>query len=306
MRTTSETLPVLRRPGLLGVGLLAVLVSAGACTLEEPDPDDPAGWLGDEPWHDEGPLPADEHSDAEEAVDVDAIYAVAPRFQVPFPCGQTWAGQTRYNHSPRPSIDFNRAYDYGDPVVASAAGRVTRVGNTGNTSYGRWIEISHGNGYTTRYAHLATQTVSVGQNVRQGQKIGTVGSTGGSTGPHLHYEQRHNGYAINVRFNGVGVHYYGTRNYKSKNACGGGGGGHPGQVSTSGARLTVRKRATTNSPAIGYLYNGAHVTIKCQKIGQRITGTYGTTRLWDNVGAGFVSDAYVYTGSDGRVAPDCP
>jgi hypothetical protein len=305
MRTTNQTIHVRRRPGLFRVGPLALLLFAGGCTLEEPDPEDPAGWLGDELWHDEGPLPEDESSDSSEAVADDAIFAVRPNFQLPFPCGQVWAGQTRYNHSPRPSVDFNRAYDHGDPVLASAAGRVTRVGNTGNTSYGRWIEISHGNGYTTRYAHLASQTVSVGQQVRQGKKIGTVGNTGGSTGPHLHYEQRHNGSAIRARFNGSGAYYYGTRNYKSKNKCGGTN-GHPGRVSTAGAPLTVRARATTNSAAIGSLANGSHVTIKCQKRGQQITGTYGTTRLWNHIGSGFVSDAYVYTGSNGRVAPDCP
>jgi hypothetical protein len=67
-----------------------------------------------------------------------------PGFQMPFPCGQTWAGQTRTNRSPMSSIDFNRADDYGDKVVASAAGTVSRVANTGSTSYGRWIEIKHG------------------------------------------------------------------------------------------------------------------------------------------------------------------
>jgi hypothetical protein len=46
--------------------------------------------------------------------------------------------------------------------------------------------------------------------------------------------------------------------------------------------------------------------MSCQKSGQSITGTYGTTALWDKIGAGFVSDAFVSTGSDGRVAPDCP
>lgn len=282
-----------------------VLLFVGACATDEldGDPEDPAGDLGDEEWGDEGPLSEDESSDIGESVP--DVWAVAPRFQLPFPCGQTWAGQTRTGHSPAPSVDFNRTNDSGDPVVAAAAGSVTRVANTGSTSYGRWIEISHGNGYTTRYAHLSTQSVSVGQSVRQGQKIGTVGSTGGSTGPHLHYEQRHNGVAVRASFNGSGAFYYGTRNYKSQNACGSSP-GVAGRVNTAGAALTVRSGASTSTSAIGSIADGTHVTITCQKRGQSITGTYGTTTLWDDIGNGFISDAYVSTGSDGQVAPTCP
>jgi murein DD-endopeptidase MepM/ murein hydrolase activator NlpD len=275
-----------------------------ACATDDIDPDDPAASLGDWDWDDEGPLAADEHSDIGESVEDDAIYAVAPRFQLPFPCGQVWAGQTRTAHSPSNAVDFNRSNDEGDRVVAAAAGTVSRVANEGNTSYGRWVEVSHGNGYTTRYAHLSSQSVSVGQHVNQGQKLGNVGSTGGSTGPHLHYEQRHNGSAVRAVFNASAAFYWGTRNYTSHNACG--GGGVSGTVNTSGAPLTVRAGASTSTSAIGSIADGSHVTITCQKHGQTISGTYGTTNLWDDIGNGFVSDAYVYTGADGQVAPTCP
>lgn len=291
---------IVSRSALAGLFFLGFV----ACATEElEEPDDPAGDLGDEEWSDEGPLAEDESSDAGESVP--DYRAVGPRFQVPFPCGQTWAGQTRTNHSPQNSIDFNRTDDVGDPVVAAAAGSVTRVANTGSTSYGRWIEISHGNGYTTRYAHLASQVVSVGQSVRQGQKIGTVGSTGGSSGPHLHYEQRRNGVAVRPTFDGAGAFFFGTRNYKSRNACGGSA-GVAGRVNTAGAALTVRAGASTSTAAIGSIADGTHVTIRCQKRGQSVTGTYGTTVLWDDIGNGFISDAYVATGSDGQVAPTCP
>lgn len=279
----------------------------GEIWVEDDDPDasdDPTADMDGEELWDEGPLAADVASDEVESVEADALFAAAPRFQLPFPCGQVWAGQTRTNHSPLASVDFNRAGDYGDTVVAAAAGTVTRVGNTGNTSYGRWIEISHGNGYTTRYAHLSQQRVSVGQFVRKGRRIGNVGNSGGSTGAHLHYEQRHNGVAVRARFNGEQARYYGTRNYKSRNSCG--GGGHPGTINTSGAPLNVRSGPGTGHSIVGSVADGTHVTIRCQKRGQRINGTYGSTRLWDKIGAGYVSDAYVYTGSDGRVAPDCP
>jgi len=279
-----------------------------ACVVgEELEEEDPAGELGDidEEWTDEGPLPEDESSDADEAVDGDEIIFAAPRFQLPFPCGQTWAGQTRTSHSPTNSVDFNRADDYGDKVVAAAAGTVSRVENLGSTSYGRWIEISHGNGYTTRYAHLSSQLVSRGQQVSQGQLIGRVGSTGGSTGPHLHFEERHNGSAIRASFNGNQAYYFGTRNYKSRNSCSDTS-GYPGRINTAGAPLNVRAGPSTNYRIVGTVTDGTHVTIRCQKHGQRITGTYGTTDLWDKIGSGYVSDAYVYTGSDGRVAPLCP
>ncbi len=84
-----------------------------------------------------------------------------------------------------------------------------------------------------------------------------------------------------------------------------GGSGFSARVNTSGAPLTIRAGATSSSAAIGSVADGAFVTITCQKVGQSITGTYGTTTLWDKIGAGYVSDAYVSTGSDGRVAPDC-
>jgi hypothetical protein len=274
-----------------------------ACADESVD-DDPAGALGDEQMWDEGPTAEDDAVAADEEVVLDT-FALSPSFQLPFPCGQVWAGQTRTAHSPTLAVDFNRFNDTGDTVVAAAAGTITRVANTGSTSYGRWIEIRHGNGYSTRYAHLSSQTVNVGQVVARGQKIGTVGSTGGSTGPHLHYELRQNGITVRAKFNGATAFYFGTRNYKSANCSGGGGGGVTGRINTAGGRLTVRKGATTDSAAIGTVGDGVFVTIKCQKKGQAVTGTYGTSTLWDDIGEGYVADAYVATGSDGRVAPDC-
>lgn len=310
MRPTRSSIRPSVRPWTLAAASLAAAL-ASACVVGDldeldVDPEDPAATLGAEEWWDEGPLAEDEASDAGEAVADDEFLAAPPRFQLPFPCDQVWAGQTRTNHSPLRSVDFNRANDEGDTVVAAAAGTVTRVANAGNTSYGRWIEVSHGNGYTTRYAHLSRQSVAVGQVVRQGQKLGEVGNTGGSSGAHLHYEQRHNGAAITAVFDGAAATYYGTRNYRSKNSCGGGGGGVTGRVNTAGASLTVRSGPGTGYAAVGSVADGTWVTIQCQKRGQSITGTYGTTTLWDKIGGGYVSDAYVATGSDGQVAPDCP
>ena len=292
--------------------LLCGALTLGACAAEIGGEDlDPAGTNGDEQWWDEGPRAQDVASDVDAVEvtipdeEVGEIYAGRPTFQLPFPCGQVWAGQTRSNHSPQRSVDFNRADDYGDSVVAAAGGTVTRVGNEGNTSYGRWIEIAHGGGWRTRYAHLSAQLVSVGQNVKRGQTIGRVGSTGGSTGPHLHFEERLNGSAVSAQFNGHTALYFGTRNYTSQNSCGTSGGGVVGRVNTAGASLRIRAGASTSTSAVGTVADGAYVTITCQKHGQTISGTYGTSSLWDKISGGYIADAYVSTGSDGQVAPTC-
>jgi murein DD-endopeptidase MepM/ murein hydrolase activator NlpD len=82
----------------------------------------------------------------------------------------------------------------GDAVHATADGTVTTAGWSGG--YGRVVDIDHGNGLSTRYGHLSSIDVRVGQSVKTGQIIGKVGSTGRSTGPHLHYETRLRGEAI--------------------------------------------------------------------------------------------------------------
>ena len=82
----------------------------------------------------------------------------------------------------------------GDPVRATATGTVESAGWNGG--YGKMIEIDHGNGFSTRYGHLSEIEVKVGQQIKIGQTIGRVGSTGRSTGPHLHYETRIDGDAV--------------------------------------------------------------------------------------------------------------
>jgi murein DD-endopeptidase MepM/ murein hydrolase activator NlpD len=82
----------------------------------------------------------------------------------------------------------------GDPVRATANGKVVNSGWAGG--YGRMVEIDHGNGLSTRYGHLSEINVKVGEYVKIGQVIGAVGSTGRSTGPHLHYETRIDGEAV--------------------------------------------------------------------------------------------------------------
>jgi murein DD-endopeptidase MepM/ murein hydrolase activator NlpD len=82
----------------------------------------------------------------------------------------------------------------GDPVHVTAAGKVTIAGREGG--YGNMVEVDHGNGLATRYGHLSRIDVKIGQMVRIGETIGRIGSTGRSTGPHLHYETRVRGEAV--------------------------------------------------------------------------------------------------------------
>jgi murein DD-endopeptidase MepM/ murein hydrolase activator NlpD len=89
-------------------------------------------------------------------------------------------------------LDFRASM--GDPVRVTANGTVTSAGWSGG--YGRMVEVDHGNGLSTRYGHLSEILVKVGQPVKIGEVIGAVGSTGRSTGPHLHYETRIDGEAV--------------------------------------------------------------------------------------------------------------
>ncbi len=85
----------------------------------------------------------------------------------------------------------------------------------------------------------------------------------------------------------------------------GGAQGHPGHVATDGTPLAIRTTASTTGALLGHLANGAAVSIQCQKHGATLTGTFGTSSLWDDIGEGYVADVYVSTGSDGQVAPTC-
>ena len=90
-------------------------------------------------------------------------------------------------------IDFHAAY--GSPIVAASDGRIVRAGWAGG--YGRQVMIDHASGFQTSYSHMSRIVAEPGQFVHQGQVIGYVGTTGLSTGPHLHYELHRNGLAIN-------------------------------------------------------------------------------------------------------------
>jgi murein DD-endopeptidase MepM/ murein hydrolase activator NlpD len=150
------------------------------------------------------------------SADVDVA---ALNLRTPFDCGQVWNANTRTNHSPPLAVDFQRGDANGKDVLSSAPGKVATVRDLGNTSYGKYIVIDHGSGITTLYAHLSAFHVSVGQQVSTGTRIANVGSTGNSTGPHLHYEQRSNGTLVKVVLNSVHIKYYGDTSITSSTNC---------------------------------------------------------------------------------------
>lgn len=98
-------------------------------------------------------------------------------------------GRREFHHG----IDI--ACKHGTPVMAALSGTVTEVGNGGG--YGNYVRLEHPNGVTTTYGHLSSIQVPEGKYIRTGQLIGTVGSTGRSTGPHLDFSLRIDGQTIN-------------------------------------------------------------------------------------------------------------
>lgn len=92
-----------------------------------------------------------------------------------------------------PGLDISA--DKGDPVYSTADGNVTHAASAGN--YGNLVIVDHGYGLETRYGHLSVFKVTIGQKVKRGDLLGLVGSTGRTTGAHLHYEVRANGRILN-------------------------------------------------------------------------------------------------------------
>ncbi len=120
-----------------------------------------------------------------------------PRFTMPVAGTPTSGYGSRIDpiqHKEIKHPGFDLAAKTGTPVSAAAAGTVVSAGPAG--TYGNLVTVRHDNGVETRYAHLSATTVKAGDRVDQGQQIGNVGTTGYSTGPHLHFEVRKDGQAI--------------------------------------------------------------------------------------------------------------
>ncbi len=120
-------------------------------------------------------------------------------FMVPITAKFRWTSPYGWRADPFTGVrSFHTGTDMacpeGTPILAAMSGRISEVGN--NRTYGNYIIINHGNGYQTVYAHMSKTIAKKGQWVTQGSKIGLVGSTGYSTGPHLHFMVYKNGNRI--------------------------------------------------------------------------------------------------------------
>ena len=124
---------------------------------------------------------------------IPSIWAHAGKINNEFGFRRNPVGGRTYEFHAGMDIDGDR----GEVVIAPANGLVSEAGWKGG--YGQMIEIDHGNGLKTRYGHLSKIEVEVGESLTRGQMIAFIGSTGRSTGPHLHYELRLNDHPINPR-----------------------------------------------------------------------------------------------------------
>lgn len=189
-----------------------------------------------------------------------------PAFQMPIPCGLRWTTSTHSGHASQYMLDMvdPNGNTRGTPVLASAPGSVSA--SLLSSSGGHMVVIDHGGGWQTRYLHMDRRDVQVGAAVNLGQQIGTVGNTGQSSGPHLHYEQKLNGVVQQAWFNGHAVPvvwgYY--QHYETSANCGGGGDRQwvdtfadaPGYDTPGGTRT-------------GTLYKGTHYVF-CRKWGPEV------------------------------------
>ncbi|MCC3655526.1 M23 family metallopeptidase [Streptomyces sp. S07_1.15] len=223
-----------------------------------------------------------------------AAKAAAPNFKAPYPCGQKWT----YSHH---SAEVRRALDFvrsdggstaGTPVLASAAGTATR--HSQPSGAGNYIVIDHGGGWKTYYFHLSSYSVANGASVAQGRQIGVTGSTGNSSGAHIHYEQLYNGTGQNIRINGSGLAYPGSYNQyylTSDNGCGGAG----SPFTTWGTDVRVRADARLNASVVTVLSGPTSVRVLCQKQGDTVNAEGYTNNWWSKLRdqGGFISNIYI-------------
>ena len=123
-------------------------------------------------------------SDLPSASSAGFIYPVAKPYKITQGYGKT-SFSKNYASGMHNGIDFG--YGGSSKIMAAASGKVVGTGNMGHYGYGKWIAIDHGNGIVTLYGHLSAIKVSSGAKVKRGDTIGTMGSTGYSTGQHLHF-----------------------------------------------------------------------------------------------------------------------
>jgi LasA protease len=243
--------------------------------------------------------------------------------QLPWAAGQTWTmsggphGWTGYDR-PYSALDFHG----GDQIVRAARGGYAYSMCSNNKG---WVRVVHDNGYATDYYHLWDNITPQGSWVSTGAYLGYTGTDvscgGAAAGRHVHFALRqggsyvalhgkelggwvfyegsaYNGYAMHgstVRYPGGSLYNYGilAANQGIVDANGGG---------------YVNKRSGPGTPyaIVGRANDGEIVTISCTARGTAHTGRYGTTDLWNRLNDGtWISDAFVFTGTNNPVAPSC-
>ena len=221
----------------------------------------------------------------------------APVFKAPFPCGQRWT-YSHHSGEVRQALDFIRndgGTTAGTPVLASAAGVATQHYEAGGA--GNYIVIDHGGGWTTYYFHLSSFSVGNGVSVAAGRQIGVTGSTGNSTGAHIHYEQLLNGVGQVIAINGVSLApypaTYGSKSLTSDNGCSGTG----TAFMTWGSGVRVRADARLSAAIVATLTGPTLVYVLCQKQGDTVNAEGYTNNWWAKLRdqGGFVSNIYIDT-----------
>lgn len=218
-----------------------------------------------------------------------------PVFSAPYPCGERWT-YSHHSQEVRLALDFVRAdggATDGAPVLASAPGVATRHVQAGGA--GNYIMVTHGDGWITYYFHLSAYSVEDGTWVSRGQEVGRVGSTGASSGPHLHYEQLRNGAGQTIEIEGSSLAPYPSgyfqRDLVSENGCGEGG----RNFSTWGSNRPVYERATQASPQVTQIASPSSVFIDCQTQGQSVVAEGYTNDWWSHLRdhGGYISNIYI-------------
>ncbi|WP_199552454.1 M23 family metallopeptidase [Streptomyces sp. N35] len=232
--------------------------------------------------------------------------AAAPNFKAPYPCGQQWT-YSHHGAEVRRALDFIRSdggSTAGTPTLASAAGTAYRYYQAGGA--GNYIVIDHGSGWKTYYFHLASFSVANGAGVAQGQEIGITGSTGNSSGAHIHYEQLLNGVGQDIRINGSPLAYPGSYHqyYLTSDNCGGGS----SNFRTWGSDVAVRADAYLSSALVTRLGGPTAVYVECQKQGDTVNAEGYSNNWWSRLRdqRGFVSNIYI-DHPDAKLpgVPDC-
>ena len=201
---------------------------------------------------------------------VEPAHQPAPNFELPYSCAYTFAGTTDANALPSRGVEFERISEVPTAALASAAGIVRDVRDSGMGDAGRYIVIDHGLGWTTTYTNLSRLDVRKHERIEAGQQLGTIGFIGKSLRSYLHYMQSRDGQPVSATFNGESAKYYGAQTYTSRNNC-----GRPGTITAqtgSGAPnqvgiVMVRDGVHESAGFIGELFIPNRVQVQCQLVG---------------------------------------